>query len=246
MSLPKDYRVKPDNDTGVTGNDIGVQIIKGKKTLVIGGTGGIGLALAVQLNELGASVTVTGRNPPREKPEELTFIQLDFEKGGIECLEEEPMRHVLNETDILAVTYGPFIQKPLHQTSPDDWKKLALHDYALPGIALSLALPGMMERNFGRIIFFGGTRTDEIRSYKTNAPYAAAKTALDVIVKSTAGHYSQYGITCNAICPGFTRNAPSPEYLMPENEIAVQAVRLISSENSNGNILRVDKNWEPQ
>ncbi|MBP5451179.1 MAG: SDR family NAD(P)-dependent oxidoreductase [Treponema sp.] len=220
-------------------------VFKDKKALIIGGTGSIGLSLAVQLNELGSSVTVTGRNPPREKSEELEFIQLDFEKDGIECLEEDTMRHALNETDILAVTYGPFIQKPLHQTSSDDWKKVSLHDFALPGIALSLALPSMMERNFGRILFFGGTRTDQIRSYKTNAAYAAAKTALDVIVKSTAANYAEYGITCNAICPGFTRNAPSPEYLMPESEITNQAVRLLLSPESNGQIIRVDKGWEP-
>ncbi len=216
-----------------------------KKALIIGGTGSIGLSLAVQLNELGSSVTVTGRNPPRKMTDELNFIQLDFEKDGIECLEKEPLLSALSECDILSVTYGPFVQKALHQTSSADWKKLALHDLALPGLALSLALPGMMERNFGRILFFGGTRTDQIRSYKTNAAYAAAKTALDVIVKSTAANYAEYGITCNAICPGFTRNAPSPEYLMPESEITNKAVGLLLSQESNGQIIRVDKGWEP-
>ena len=221
-------------------------VFKDKKTLIIGGTGSIGLSLAVQLNELGSSVTVTGRNPPpREKAEELEFIQLDFEKDGIECLEKEPLLSALSECDILSVTYGPFVQKALHQTSSAEWKKLALHDFALPGIALSLALPSMMKRNFGRILLFGGTRTDQIRSYKTNAAYAAAKTALDVIVKSTAANYAPYGITCNAICPGFTRNAPSPEYLMPESEITNQAVRLLLSPESNGHIIRVDRGWEP-
>ena len=215
---------------------------KGKKALVIGGTSSIGLSLALKLNELNADVTVTGRNPPREKAEELNFIQLDFQKDGIKCLEK---LSALTECDILSVTYGPFIQKPLHQTSPDDWKKVALHDFALPGIALSLALPSMMERNFGRILFFGGTRTDQIRAYKSNAAYAAAKTALDVIVKSTASNYAEYGITCNAICPGFTRNAPSPEYLMPESEITNKAVGLLLSPESNGQIIRVDRGWEP-
>ena len=55
----------------------------GKKALVIGGTSSIGLSLAVQLKELGASVTVTGRNPPRKNSDVLGFIQLDFEKDGI-------------------------------------------------------------------------------------------------------------------------------------------------------------------
>jgi NAD(P)-dependent dehydrogenase (short-subunit alcohol dehydrogenase family) len=220
-------------------------VFKDKKALIIGGTGSIGLSLAVQLNELGSSVTVTGRNPPRKMTDKLNFIQLDFEKDGIECLEKEPLLSALSECDILSVTYGPFVQKALHQTSPDDWKKVALHDFALPGIALSFALPSMMERNFGRILFFGGTRTDQIRAYKSNAAYAAAKTALDVIVKSTAANYAEYGITCNAICPGFTRNAPSPEYLMPESEITNKAVGLLLSPESNGQIIRVDRGWEP-
>lgn len=216
-----------------------------KNALVIGGTSGIGLELAKILYKSGNAVHITGRHNPCLK--EFNFIQTDFkEENSILDLNEFPLlKKQLDVVDILCVSYGPFVQKPLHLTSAQDWNKLALYDYALAGIAVSSALPGMMERKNGRIILFGGTRTENVRSYKTNAAYAGAKTAISVLVKSVSAEYRKYGITCNAVLPGFVNGAKSQEDKVSALSVAQAAFSLIQNENLNGVLLNVDKGWQP-
>ena len=217
--------------------------LDGKNAFVIGGTGGIGLQIAYLLEKSGSVVTVAGRHGI-EGGTSIKTVHVDFDKGPGE-LERGEIREKLEKCDILVFTYGPFIQKPLHETKSCDWLKMAVDDYALPGIAVSSVLPGMMERKFGRILLFGGTRTFQINPYRTNAAYAGAKTGISVIIKSISAEYGKHGITCNGIFPGFTRNAPADCLLVEEKSVAIQAVSLMKSPDLNGVFLNVDKGWNP-
>lgn len=221
------------------------EIFRGKNALIIGGTGGIGLPVAEKLKDLGAVVTVAGRTRPPEDSG-LLWCGVDFLRdGGVAARIEGEFSKAIALSDILVVTYGPFLQKPLHETTAEDWLYLAAHDYALPGIAVSTALPGMMARGFGRILLFGGTRTMDINAYRTNAAYAGAKTGISVIIKSVSAEYGRYGIICNGICPGFTRNAPEKKYEITPETVADHAVTLLSSPELNGVLLNVDGGWQP-
>lgn len=226
-------------------------ILKGKSAFVVGGTSSIGLEIAKALAGEGATVCVSGRKNANQIKDCHQFISeiftVDFEKSLEENrIPEIPidMKQKLEQSHILCLCYGPFVQKSFEQTLPQDWNKVALLDYALPGICASAALPFMIRENFGRIIFFGGTRTDQIRSFRTNAAYAGAKTGLDVLVKSISENYGQFGITANAILPGFTRNAPPGADTITEDEIAKKVLEL-GINSSTGNLLRIDHGWEP-
>lgn len=220
------------------------QLFNGRKSLVIGGTGGIGLQMAMRLAESGAEVWVMGRHKPESSL--LHMIHGDFEANGLSELSRPDVRGIMERCEICAVTYGPFLQKPVHEMSAEEWSRIALADYALPGAVVSAVLPGMMERKWGRILLFGGTRTESVRSYRTNAAYAGAKTGISVIIKSVSAEYKEYGITCNGILPGFTRNAPSADYLVEESWVAEQGIHLISSEKLNGVLLNADCGWQPR
>ena len=220
------------------------QLFNGRKSLVIGGTGGIGRQIALQLADSGAEVWVMGRH--RSEDIQLHTIQADFDRGGLSELSRPDVREILSQCEICAVTYGPFLQKPVHEMSAEEWSHIAIADYALPGAVVSAVLPGMIERKWGRILLFGGTRTESVRSYRTNAAYAGAKTGISVIIKSVSAEYKEYGITCNGILPGFTRNAPSEEYLVEESWVAEQGIHLISSEKLNGVLLNADCGWQPR
>lgn len=214
--------------------------VYGKKALVIGGTSGIGFCLADILAQKGALVSVTGtHNPGHEK---LHFIPSDFEANGLCEFEHESFKQILTECSVLCVCYGPFVQKKLHETSPEDWKKMALLDYALPGVVVSKVLTPMSERKCGSILLFGGTRSEVPRACSTNAAYLGAKTGLGVIVKSVAREYGQLGIRCNAILPGFTSNAPE-EFLSSPEQIAQKAVYVLEQRDLNGIFLNVDYGW---
>jgi NAD(P)-dependent dehydrogenase (short-subunit alcohol dehydrogenase family) len=164
------------------------------------------------------------------------------------------------EPDIVVCSYGPFIEKPLEATSPEEWEQLTLANLALPGALASRFLPGMKARKFGRFLFFGGTRTDTIRAFRTTAAYASAKTGLGVITKSLAVSGAADNVAAVLVCPGpadteyldpatraaHARLAPGGR-LIPPDEIAHAAIELLDADpcTASGAILTFDGGFSP-
>ena len=243
--------------------------LKGKSALVVGGSGGIGSALSLALARCGVDLTLHGGH---ESEKFDSLLQEIFEISGMrpkkivenllespfDSLESSPLAESARKCDILCLCFGPFVQKSLHETNLSDWKKLSLLDYALPGFLLSSALPAMMKNHFGRILLFGGSGTSHRLEFSTNAAYAGAKSGLNVLVSSTAASYADYGITCNAICPGFVETEYLPESVKRElsakmplesmislPSIAETALFLLQNADINGTIVRLDRGWSP-
>lgn len=218
-----------------------INSLAGKKALIIGGTDRIGGAIASMLVENGVKVTVTGRTC--SKNDDVSFIRWNYEEDGINAFEKGALNEALCNCDILCCCFGPFLQKPVDQMTSEEWKKISLTNYALPGILTSYVLKYMVEKKWGRIVLFGGTRTDSVRAYHTNAAYAGAKTGISVLVKSVAMEYSHDGVTCNAILPGFTNNPPPGAVTVTPEAIAQKVLFLLTSDELNGVLLNVDKGW---
>ena len=246
------------------------KIFKGKSALVIGGSGGIGKEISLALSERGALLTIQASQKSKktdflkEKISNLSgnepkIIFKNFFESDFSDLESSDILESARNCDILCVCFGPFIQKPLHETTLSEWQKIALFDYALPGLLVSATLPNMMKNHFGRILVFGGTGTSFRSEFRTNAAYASAKFALNALVSSVAGNYAGYGITCNAICPGFVETEylsqaqkstlaekmPSKKLISVET-VAKSAVFLLENSEINGEILRIDEGWSPK
>lgn len=217
----------------------------GKQALVVGGTSGCGKEIALMLCDLGADVCVIGRREFSSDSHQIQSIVLDLEQKRLASLEDERVKELLGQTDILVFCYGPFVRKTLEETTAGDWQDMALLDYALPGAFVSAALNHQTKNKWGRILLFGGTRTDSVKAYKSNAAYAGAKTGLSVLVKSVASQYAQLGITCNAILPGFTHDAPPQTQDVSEKIIAKNAMNLLLTPELNGVLLNIDRGWTP-
>ncbi|MBP3773052.1 MAG: SDR family oxidoreductase [Treponema sp.] len=239
----------------------------GKQALIVGGTGGIGREISLSLAESGADLCIHGAHGGEKCDSLLNEISARCGKSPdliIQNLLEIPFSELestelferAKRTDILCLCFGPFVQKPLHETLIEDWQRVALYDYALSGALLSAALPGMMERRWGRILLLGGTGTSVRREFASNAAYAGAKSALNVLLDSTAAFYADYGITCNMILPGFvdteyqdTRLKESLAAKMPlksmicPKSIAEKALFLMKNADINGAAVRVDRGW---
>jgi len=222
----------------------------GKKAVVIGGSGGIGGAVSAALIASGASVVSVGRH---ETPGAKSLV-LDLDYSANSAIVMDSIR----DADVLCVVRGPFLQKPLDETGPDEWASVVYANLTFPGMLVSAVLPQMKAKKWGRILLFGGTRTDSVRGFKTNAAYAAAKTGLCSLVKSVTIGYARDGITCNAVCPGFVDteylSSDLKEALAGKNpdgkliltqEIADSALFLMKNSVYNGVVLSVDKGWSP-
>ena len=222
----------------------------GKKAVVVGGSGGIGLPLARLLKNSGADVHIIGRH--EVSGFKSTVIDLDVPENMVDVI------NIVSIADILVLARGPFLQKPLHETSPQDWQQIVYANTLLPSILISSALNNQCESSWGRILVLGGTRTDTIQGFRTNAAYGAAKTALSSLVKSVALSYGYIGIRCNAVCPGFVdteyidfeqkknlaKKNPDGKLISVE-EIAAAGFFLLENPVFNGVLLPVDKGWVP-
>ena len=232
----------------------------GKKALVVGGTGGIGRAVALGLAERGAELTVHGGSSEERLSDTLKTIR---EKGGkadgflLSIDGPAAAERILSRApapDILVCAWGPFKQGGLETLDREFWQKTIENNLIFPGILVSHVLSGMIERNWGRILLFGGTNTDTIRGFTTTAAYSAAKTALGVLAKSTAKAAGARGVTCNVVCPGLTdteyvsealrrynrEKSPGGRSLMPL-EVAQTALAILENPDVNGAVIPVDK-----
>jgi 3-oxoacyl-[acyl-carrier protein] reductase len=235
-------------------------IFSGKSALVVGGTGGIGRAVALALAERGAELTVHGGSSEERLESTLRAIKERGAKGdgfllrieGPTSAEEIIAR--APSPDILVCAWGPFRQGKLEAMDREFWQGMAESNLVFPGVLVSLCLRDMMERNWGRILLFGGTNTATIRGFTTTAAYSAAKTALGVLAKSTALTAASRGVTCNVLCPGLTdteyttgellrynsERSPGGKPLRPE-EIAVTALHILEDTSLNGAVIPADQ-----
>jgi 3-oxoacyl-[acyl-carrier protein] reductase len=190
----------------------------GRKAIVLGGSGGIGRHVSVQLAEAGAQVVIHGggdREKLRGLLRELSgrgqwaegFLQ--NVRHADELLDSVRKRMPF---DIVVVAFGPFLQKSLSETSYAEWRRIVELNLTLPGAIVSLTAPEMAARGWGRIVLFGGTSTEQIRGFRTVAAYSAAKTGIGSLVRSAAKEFGDRGVAINAVAPGYVET----EYLSPE------------------------------
>ncbi len=238
-----------------------------KTALVIGGSGGIGAAVCRELAKKNCSLIVHGGHESdafnRHIADLSTSVSVkplvqSFDIGFAKKFFSSPIIKAVQSADIICICFGPFLQQKLHEMDVNCWQKMIEMNLLLPGLVVSSALPGMIEKKWGRFLFFGGTRTDRVNAFGTNAAYAAAKTAVSSLVRSTALEYAKDGITCNAVFPGFTKTEYMDEKLcgslakkMPQKrlikttEIALSAVHLLENPMINGALVNIDGGWDP-
>ncbi|MGE5214577.1 MAG: SDR family NAD(P)-dependent oxidoreductase [Nitrospirota bacterium] len=180
-----------------------------KLALVSGSTAGIGFAIANGLACEGARVIVNGRTDKRVSAatERIRSRNADAKLEGIaadlgsRAGIEEAVRRFPN-IDILVNNLGIFEPKPFDQISDEDWFRF-FEVNVMSGVRLSRAcLPGMKNRNWGRIVFISSESGVQIPVEMIH--YGVTKTAQIAVARGIAETCAGTGVTCNAILPGPT------------------------------------------
>jgi NAD(P)-dependent dehydrogenase (short-subunit alcohol dehydrogenase family) len=179
--------------------------------VIIGGTGGIGEALANGMAEYGARVVIAGRD--MKKAEQVSQnIQAKFKQDAeplkFDITDEDSVAALRDQVvtrfgtiDILINAHGINIKKPATEFTLKEWD--AIFDTNVRGTMLTCREFGkvMIERKKGKVINISSVRGARATFWGGNEGYAATKGALDMITRSLASEWAQYKINVNAIAP---------------------------------------------
>jgi len=178
--------------------------LEGKRALVTGSTAGIGFAIAEALANEGARVIVNGRTQKRVD-EGLAKLKGDVEGIAADLGTAEGAGVVAArypEVDILINNLGIFEPKAFGEISDDDWRRF-FEVNVLSGVRMSRQyLPGMMARNWGRIIFISSESAVQIPAEMIH--YGMTKTAQIAVARGLAETTKGTNVTVNSVLPGPT------------------------------------------
>ena len=177
-----------------------------RTALVTGGSRGIGAAISVALKDAGYKVAATyaGNEEAASKFTDETGISTykwnvaSYEESvvGLQIVQKE-----LGTIDTVVANAGITRDAPFHKMTPDQWNEVI--DTNLTGVFNTIhpLWPNMREQKFGRIIVISSINGQKGQFAQVN--YAASKAGDLGITKSLAQEGARYGITANAVCPGY-------------------------------------------
>ena len=187
------------------------QELANKVALVTGASRGIGKACATALAQRGASIVL---NYVANK-DAAEIAKTEFETLGAKVLivqgdvsvEDEARALVaaaeteFGQVDILVNNAGVNRDKTVQRLTGDAWREVIDTNLSSCFYTTNAVLDGMRERSFGRIIQISSIIGQMGNIGQSN--YAASKAGMIAFTKSTAKEVARFGITVNAVCPGF-------------------------------------------
>ncbi len=196
--------------------------LKGKKALVMGGSSGLGKAIAESLVLEGVEVSICSRNIEKLKAASLEikcqhYFDCDLSKAGEA---ERVVKKALNEMkglDILVTNTGGPNKGSFQDISTNQWQDDFQSLWMSVVESLKVVLPKMKENNFGRILL--------VTSLAAKEPIAGLTTSnglragLSGLCKSIANEYAPFGITLNLLLPGYTNTDRLKELKLSDEKV---------------------------
>ncbi len=260
-------------------------MLSGKTALVTGSTSGIGKAIATRIARDGANVVLNGFGDAaeieafRESLASAHGVRVGY--SGADLTDPEAiaglMGYVASEfggVDILVNNAGTQHVAPVEEFPVARWDLIIALNLSAAFHTIRLAMPGMKEKGWGRIINTASAHALVASPFKS--AYVAAKHGIAGLTKVVALEGAQDGVRCNAICPGYvytplvegqiadTAKArglteeevkrdvllaaqPTKEFVKPE-QVAAMASFLCSEDGNqvNGAMLQMDGGWVAQ
>ncbi|MGH9560844.1 MAG: SDR family NAD(P)-dependent oxidoreductase, partial [Terracidiphilus sp.] len=183
--------------------------LSGRCAVVIGGTSGLGKAIAIGLARARADVVATSR---RENEVERTAAKIEAlgrktlrlqadvrSRASLEKLHEDLLAH-FGRVDILVNSAGITKRQPVIDCPEETWAHIL--DVNLMGTLRACQIFGrrMLSRKSGTIINMASLAT--FVAFRDVAAYGASKAGVGALTKSLAVEWAQTGVRVNAIAPG--------------------------------------------
>ena len=185
--------------------------LNGKIALITGGSSGIGEAIAEALGLAGAQVILAARRKSQleeararlasKKIHVLACIPADLaDLTACTSLAEEALAYA-GQVDILVNGAGVNLREPFMDVTQETWTRQLNLQLSAPFFLTQALAPNMKSNEWGRIINIASLQS--YRAFSNSAPYGAAKGGILQLTRAIAQEWSKFGITCNAIGPGF-------------------------------------------
>ena len=174
--------------------------------IVTGGTRGIGKAICLALKQQGHTVVANyaGNDAKaRAFTDETGIAAYRWDVGGHEAALAgcAKVAGEVGEIDILVNNAGVTRDATLHKMSFDDWNEVMRINLGGCFNMAKACFPGMRERGWGRIVNIGSINGQAGQYGQVN--YAAAKSGIHGFTKALAQEGARFGVTVNAIAPGY-------------------------------------------
>jgi len=183
--------------------------LAGRTAVVVGGTTGIGRALALGLADAGADVVATGR-----RPDAVNEVSTAIEQRGRRTLRHpadvgehqsllrlrDACLSAFGNVDIVVAAAGITKRMPTLDMSESDWNRIL--DTNVTGMFRTYPVfaPSMIARGSGRLI--GVASLASFVGLQEVAAYTASKAAVAGLTRSLSVEWARHGVTVNAIAPG--------------------------------------------
>ncbi len=200
-------------------------MLKGKWALVTGATAGLGLAVAESLAKVGANIVLHDLAAPRSASDGIrSRFGVDTLSAAADLSQrpaiEALMAGLLQRIGAIDILINNAVVRhfaPVEQFAPERWEEALAVNLSAPFHLIRLALPGMKQRDWGRIVNMASIYST--RAVENRIDYVTTKTAILGMTRAVAIETATTGITCNALCPG---TLPTPAI---ETRIAAAAER---------------------
>lgn len=187
--------------------------LEGKKALIVGGAGGLGLNISAALMQNGADIAIADMDPSKAADLEKDtiaagrqFISCKTNILSVASIDEMVSAVIakFGRIDILVNAAGMNILKKVEEYDEESWDKVM--DLNVKGTHLVTKAVGkhMIDQKYGRIISISSVRSI-LGMPQDYIAYCASKGAVNMYTKQLACEWAKHGITANAIAPTFTR-----------------------------------------
>jgi 3-hydroxybutyrate dehydrogenase len=189
--------------------------LEGKCALITGSVRGLGLAAAHRLAEAGCNIVLNGIDDSRDvqpvgdELERVHGVRTLYGKADLRRpIEIETMMaaagHAMGSIDILINNAVVRHTAPVEAFGTLEWDEGIAVNVSAAFHTIRLAVPGMKQRRWGRIINVSSIYG--LRGAPNRVNYVTSKTALIGMTRAVALETVGHGITCNAVCPGTTES----------------------------------------
>jgi NAD(P)-dependent dehydrogenase (short-subunit alcohol dehydrogenase family) len=182
----------------------------GRRALVTGGGRGIGAEIARALAREGAAVAVSARTETEVKAvvDEIVgkggnarYFLADLSRPEAAQALVGQVESAFGPLDFLVNNAGIASSAPVGKVTLEEWNRIFAVNVTATFLCTQAALAGMTARGFGRIVNIASVAARFGARYI--AAYAASKHAVLGFTRCVAADVAPFGITANAVCPGF-------------------------------------------